>query len=132
MMVHQRKLTLTALILLITAFVFSGCSGSSGSGGKAGALISPTNGQLEIPVAEVSDGMAHHYQVKASDGNVVTFFVLKSADGILRAAIDACESVIAQVSAITRKVTIWFARTAARNSLPTRSTSSRAAATRLL
>jgi uncharacterized membrane protein len=91
MMVHQRKLTLTALILLITAFVFSGCSGSSGSGGKAGALISPTNGQLEIPVAEVSDGKAHHYQVKASDGNVVTFFVLKSADGILRAAIDACD-----------------------------------------
>ena len=91
MMVHQRKLTLTALILLITAFAFSGCSGSSGSGGKAGGLISPTNGQLEIPVAAVSDGKAHHYQVKASDGTVVTFFVLKSADGVLRAAIDACD-----------------------------------------
>ena len=83
--------TLTSLVLLITAVVFSGCSGSSGSGGKSGGMLTPTNGQLEIPVAAVSDGKAHHYQAKASDGTVVTFFVLKSADGVLRAAIDACD-----------------------------------------
>jgi uncharacterized membrane protein len=90
MKTHHRKLTLTALILLIAAVVFSGCSGS-GSGGKGGGLLTPTNGKLEIPVASVSDGKAHHFQVQASDGNVVTFFVLKSADGVLRAAIDACD-----------------------------------------
>ena len=90
MFTYHRKLTLTILVLIITAVVISGCSGS-GSGGKSVGLLTPTNGKLEIPVASVSDGKAHHYQVKASDGNVVTFFVLKSADGILRAAIDACD-----------------------------------------
>jgi uncharacterized membrane protein len=90
MITYQRKLTLTALVLLITTVVFSGCSGSV-SGGKSGGLLTPTNGKLEIPVTDVSDGKAHHYQARASDGTMVTFFVLKSADGVLRAAIDACD-----------------------------------------
>jgi hypothetical protein len=61
MITYQRKLTLTALVLLITTVVFSGCSGSV-SGGKSGGLLTPTNGKLEIPVTDVSDGKAHHYQ----------------------------------------------------------------------
>jgi uncharacterized membrane protein len=91
MLTHLNKLTLTAVVLLITAVVLSGCSGSSGSGGISGGLLTPTNGKLEIPVAAVSDGKAHHFQVKANDGTIVTFFVLKSADGVIRAAIDACD-----------------------------------------
>ena len=90
MLTHHRKLTLTALILLITAVAFSGCSGS-GSAGKSGGLLTPANGKIEIPVASVNDGKAHHFQVKADDGLMITFFVLKSADGVIRAAIDACE-----------------------------------------
>jgi uncharacterized membrane protein len=90
MFTYHRKLTLTAIVLIITAVVISGCSGS-GSSGKNGGLLTPTNGKLEIPIASVSDGKAHHFQVKATDGTMVTFFVLKSADGVLRAAIDACD-----------------------------------------
>ena len=85
------KLTAITILLLLIAAVLSGCSGSSTSAGKSGGLITPTNGKLEIPVASVNDGKAHHFQVKAEDGTMVTFFVLKSADGILRAAIDACD-----------------------------------------
>ena len=85
------KLTAITILLLLIAAVLSGCSGSSTSAGKNGGLITPTNGKLEIPVAGISDGKAHHFQVKAEDGTMVTFFVLKSADGILRAAIDACD-----------------------------------------
>jgi len=87
----RKKLTLTAIFLLLIAVVLSGCSGSKSSAGKSGGLITPNNGQLEIPVAGVNDGKAHHFQVKADDGTMVTFFVLKSADGVLRAAIDACD-----------------------------------------
>jgi hypothetical protein len=88
---RNRSLT-TILILLLAVLILSGCSGSNaGKGGKTGGLISPTNGKLEIPVAGINDGKAHHFQVKADDGTMVTFFVLKSADGIIRAAIDACD-----------------------------------------
>ncbi len=81
---------ITLLILLITGFTLYGCS-SSASGTKSGGLISPNNGKLEIPIADISDHEAHHFQVRSTDGTMVTFFVLKSADGILRAAIDSCD-----------------------------------------
>jgi uncharacterized membrane protein len=78
--------------LLLIAVVLSGCSGSSNANaGKSGGLITPVNGKLEIPVADVNDGKAYHFKVKSDDGTMVTFFVLKSADGVIRAAIDACD-----------------------------------------
>jgi uncharacterized membrane protein len=82
---------ITLLILIVTGLSLYGCSSSASSGGKSGGLITPDNGKLEIPVANINDGKAHHYQVRSSDGTMVTFFVLKSADGVLRAAIDACD-----------------------------------------
>ena len=93
MFTSRKKWLVTGLLLmLIAALGLSGCSGSNGGQGAAtGGLLNPTNGQLEIPVAGINDGKAHHFQVKASDGNMVTFFVLKSADGVIRAAIDACD-----------------------------------------
>lgn len=47
-------------------------------------------GVATIPVADVSDGKAHFYSL---DVNVteVKFFVLKSSDGVIRAAFDACD-----------------------------------------
>jgi len=89
MLTRGKNITLTAIFLLLAAVAISGCSSSSG--GKNDSLITAVNGQLEIPVASVSDGLAHHFQAKASDGTMVHFFVLKSSDGIIRAAIDSCD-----------------------------------------
>jgi hypothetical protein len=94
MLASRKNWLLTSLLLmLILALGLTGCSGSSGGkgGGLTGGLITPTNGQLEIPIAGINDGKAHHFTVKAGDGTMVTFFVLKSADGVIRAAIDACD-----------------------------------------
>ncbi len=93
MFTTRKNLFLTGLLLLlISALGLSGCSSSSGGKGVlSGGLLTPTNGQLEIPVAGINDGKAHHFQVKADDGTMVTFFVLRSADGVIRAAIDACD-----------------------------------------
>jgi len=91
MFTARKKITLTTILLLLIALVLSGCSGSTSSAGKKGGLVTPANGKLEIPVAGISDGKAHHYQVRSEDGTMVTFFVLKSSDGVLRAAIDACD-----------------------------------------
>ena len=91
MLTTRKNFKLTTILLLLIAVVLSGCSSSSSSAGKSGGQITPTNGKLEIPVAAVNDGKAHHFQVKADDGTMVTFFVLKSADGVIRAAIDACD-----------------------------------------
>ncbi len=46
--------------------------------------------QVSIPLNEVSDGQAHYYSVDV-DGMPIKFFVLKSRDGIIRVAFDACD-----------------------------------------
>ena len=53
--------------------------------------LTPEKGQLAIPIKDINDGEAHHFKVKADDGTMVTFFTLKSRDGIIRAAIDSCD-----------------------------------------
>ena len=93
MLTEKKNLVLTAIILLfLSALIFSGCSSSTaGKTGLSGGPLTPTDGKLEIPLAGISDGKAHHFLVKSEDGTMVTFFVLKSADGVLRAAIDSCD-----------------------------------------
>lgn len=59
--------------------------------GDKPAHLTPRNGVLEIPIKDISDGKAHHYTVTAGDGIKVNFFTLKSRDGVIRAAIDACD-----------------------------------------
>jgi len=53
--------------------------------------LTPKNGILEIPLQQINDGKAHFFKVRADDGIMVTFFTLKSHDGVIRAAIDACD-----------------------------------------
>ena len=55
-------------------------------------VLTPVNQQLTIPVSIFDDGKAHHFKVKSASGVMVTFFGLKSKDGVIRAAIDACDT----------------------------------------
>jgi uncharacterized membrane protein len=53
--------------------------------------IKPENGQFAFPVSIFQDGKARHYEFKAAPDKRIRFFVVKSTDGIIRAAFDACE-----------------------------------------
>ncbi len=52
--------------------------------------IKATNGEVLISVEKVNDGTAHYY-VYRGEQQEVKFFVVKSADGVIRAAFDACD-----------------------------------------
>lgn len=52
--------------------------------------VEAVDGVVTIPVDDVSDGKAHHYKFE-KDGFEVKFFLLKSSDGVIRAAFDACD-----------------------------------------
>jgi uncharacterized membrane protein len=57
------------------------------------ATSSPVGGtptQATFPVALFEDGKARHFQ-HVSNGFNIKFFILKSSDGIIRAAFDACD-----------------------------------------
>lgn len=72
-----------AVVGLVAFFIFGG--GSSGF-----APVEAEAGMVRIPVAEVNDGYAHYYTYN-DRGRDVNFFVLRSSDGVIRAAFDACD-----------------------------------------
>jgi uncharacterized membrane protein len=74
-------------IVLVTAqFIYA----------KSTASLSPaheltvSNGQVEIPFAEVSDGELHRYSVNL-DGKEIRFLLFKKPDGNIVSVLDACQ-----------------------------------------
>jgi uncharacterized membrane protein len=61
------------------------------SGRPGATTLEPSDGVLSIPLEGISDGKAHYFKVLADDGVLVTFFTVKSADGVVRAAVDSCD-----------------------------------------
>ena len=59
----------------------------SGAGQSANS-----NSDIHIPLAEVSDGRAKFFDYRTPDNRQLRFFVMKSSDGIVRAALDACDT----------------------------------------
>lgn len=57
---------------------------------SAAGLTSNAAG-VEISLADLEGGKARHYSWKAPDGKEIRFFAIKSSDGVVRAAFDACD-----------------------------------------
>jgi uncharacterized membrane protein len=74
-------------------FVNPGSTFSNGSVSAAEAAVTPaTNGsEVTYPESAFADGKAKFFDYKTSDGRKVRYFVIKSSDGVIRAAFDACD-----------------------------------------
>jgi hypothetical protein len=53
-------------------------------------LVVATDGAVRLPLATFDDHKAHHYTYM-HEGRPIEFFVLKSQDGVVRAAFNACD-----------------------------------------
>lgn len=51
----------------------------------------PPDGQVTYPAKDFEGGKAKFYSLKTPDGIAVCYFILKSKDGSIRAAFDACD-----------------------------------------
>lgn len=60
------------------------------TGIAAAALLSP-GGDIRLAAKEFDDGQAHFYRYRTAGGPEVRFFVIKTSDGVVRAAFDSCE-----------------------------------------
>ncbi|MBA3011379.1 MAG: DUF2318 domain-containing protein [Proteobacteria bacterium] len=76
--------------LTLIALILAGSTAHAWFGGKFTPLT-PENNQVSIPLEKISDGQAHYFTVKSEKGVMVEFFVVKSQDGVVRAAVDACD-----------------------------------------
>lgn len=50
-----------------------------------------SNGTVTLPVAKLADGKAHFYKIE-DGGKELAFFAVKSADGSIKTAFDACDA----------------------------------------
>jgi uncharacterized membrane protein len=74
------------VILLIILAV-----GMSTKSSAATVVTATADGVVQIPLANLSDGRVRFYEYRASNNMAVRFFVIKSSDGVYRAAADACK-----------------------------------------
>lgn len=47
--------------------------------------------EMRIPLSEINSGQAKFYEAALANGKSARFFVIKTADGIYRTALDACQ-----------------------------------------
>jgi uncharacterized membrane protein len=59
--------------------------------GIAAEDLSPSGGDVRVPTKRFDDGLAHFYRRTTTSGREVRFFVIKSSEGVIRAAFDSCE-----------------------------------------
>jgi uncharacterized membrane protein len=76
-------------VVAVAAGVVGWTAAGGGKGGKY-PLVRAEEGRIAIPLAQVSDGKAHFFSYR-SGVTSVDFFVLKSHDGVIRAALDTCD-----------------------------------------
>lgn len=60
------------------------------AGGGGASAAKPAGEDVSVPLSELSD-KARFYEYKTASGKTVRFFVMKSSDGVYRAALDACD-----------------------------------------
>ncbi len=78
-------------IFITTFFIITLLTGNSMAGffGQH-KKVKANNGEVLIALKSVSDSKAHYY-VYSGEGQEIKFFVVKSSDGVIRAAFDACD-----------------------------------------
>jgi len=96
----RRKTTLHIVLagialLMVAGAAFAYVSTRGGGGTETATAQAAAGGDVKIALADVADGKAHFYSYDAG-GTQVKYFVLKSSDGKVRAAFDACDVCYAQ------------------------------------
>jgi len=88
----MRKRVVFSILGLFLALASANAHAFFGLPGLTGGYpeVEVANGVVSLPMADFSDGQAHFYK-HAAGGKDISFFVVKSADGVIRAAFDACD-----------------------------------------
>ena len=82
--VSVRMAWLAILAAMGGSFLFFAPKGEGASAAKQEA-------EVTYPVKNFQDGKARFYEYKTGDGITIKYFILKSSDGVVRAAFDACD-----------------------------------------
>ena len=98
-------------VIIAAAAVFYVNQGGSVQSASAVAPSTAASTAVSFPLSLFEDGKARHFE--HTDGEFkIRYFILKSSDGILRAALMPAMFAGRRAKAIIRKVITWFVETA--------------------
>ena len=83
-------LTIAVLAVASIGYVVVSRSNNSGAGVEATFSADAAGAQITYSKALFDDGAARHYEYRDGDFTI-KYFIIKSSDGIIRAAFDACD-----------------------------------------
>ncbi len=86
----RRYLIIGLCLIASTAAAIAGFRAVASTKSEINAGAAPASGDVVYPVNKFDDGKAQHFEYRTSDGPTVRYFVMKSSDGVIRAAFDAC------------------------------------------
>lgn len=75
----------------VVLMIFSASAAQAWNFSVPALEVRPANGVFEFPVSAFQDGKARHFEYRHGPGQTVRFFLVRSSDGIVRAALDACD-----------------------------------------
>ena len=78
------------MVVSVAAYLFMTSQQKPGAVVDGKYSASSTANQVAYPVSHFDDGNARHYEYKTDDFTI-KYFIIKSSDGVLRAAFDACD-----------------------------------------
>jgi uncharacterized membrane protein len=84
----KSRVALILIPLCVVVLIFGGVYLFRSGGAQQAVALAD---EVTHPVKLFEDGRARHFQMDTSDGLSIKYFVLKSSDGVLRAAFDACD-----------------------------------------
>jgi uncharacterized membrane protein len=95
---HTKKAKINSMSMVLSAaIVFVAVAAAAyyatGTPASQPETVSSANtdtAHISYPVSMFADGAARHFDFKA-DGLTIRYFILKSSDGVIRAAFDACD-----------------------------------------
>lgn len=82
---HKVICTMLMVLTLLGAISFQALAAT-----KAAPPVPGAN-DVAYPVSQFNDRKARHFQHKTNDGITIKYFIMKSSDGVIRAAFDACD-----------------------------------------
>jgi uncharacterized membrane protein len=89
----DKKKHFPLVAIILTCLLVAGVAGFTflrWPRGEPPSTVASTD-KVALPLESFQDGKVRYYQLKTEDGKVIKFFVLKSSDGVIRAAFDACD-----------------------------------------
>ena len=86
----RKNIVVALLAVVLSAVIFTPIDGNTFGFFSSHKSVTEIEGEVRIGLGDVDDGKAHYYAFENA-GKTIKFFVVKSPEGVIRAAFDACD-----------------------------------------